>query len=53
MLAKFNLNKKDSKRISFLRQFRDEASKEFKLLSATQFTEIWNHYDVDSKFHSE
>lgn len=32
---------------NFLRQFRDEASKELNRLNATQFMEIWNHYDLD------
>ena len=45
----FNFNKKDNKKASFLRQFRDDSNREFKLLTSTQFTEMWNHYDVDSK----
>ncbi len=35
------------KKENFLRQFRDEQSKEIKQLTATQFMEIWSHYDVD------
>ena len=37
------------KKENFLRQFRDEKSKEFVELTATQFTEIWSHYDRDGK----
>jgi hypothetical protein len=51
MLSKLNtFNKKDNKKASFLRQFRDESNREFRLLTAAQFTEIWNHYDIDSRF---
>ena len=32
---------------NFLRQFRDESSLELKQLTATQFMEIWSHYDTD------
>ncbi|CAF0777016.1 unnamed protein product [Didymodactylos carnosus] len=32
---------------NFLRQFRDEQSKELKQLTAAQFMEIWSHYDTD------
>ena len=32
---------------NFLRQFRDEQSKELKQITATQFMEIWSHYDID------
>ncbi len=35
------------KKENFLRQFRDEQSKELKQLTATQFMEIWSHYDID------
>jgi len=35
------------KKENFLRQFRDEQSKEIKQLTATQFMEIWSHYDID------
>jgi hypothetical protein len=34
-------------RENFLLQFRDEQSKELKQLTATQFMEIWSHYDID------
>lgn len=34
---------------NFLRQFRDESSLELKQLTATQFMEIWSHYDTDGK----
>jgi hypothetical protein len=35
------------KKENFLRQFRDEKSKEMKQLTAAQFMEIWSHYDLD------
>lgn len=35
------------KKENFLRQFRDEQSKEFKQLTASQFMEVWSHYDID------
>ena len=37
------------KKENFLRQFRDEKSREMKQLTAAQFMEIWSHYDVDGK----
>lgn len=38
------------KKENFLRQFRDEQSKELKQLTAAQFIEIWSHYDKDGEF---
>ena len=35
------------KKENFLRQFRDEQSKEMKQLTASQFMEVWSHYDID------
>ena len=35
---------------NFLRQFRDKNSRQLKKFSATQFMEVWNHYDSDGKF---
>jgi len=32
---------------NFMRQFRDEESRELKKLSAAQFMEVWEHYDSD------
>jgi len=40
-------NQRHRKKENFLRQFRDEQSKELKKLTATQFMEIWSHYDID------
>uniref|UniRef100_K1PZJ5 Calbindin-32 n=1 Tax=Magallana gigas TaxID=29159 RepID=K1PZJ5_MAGGI len=37
----------EDKSSNFLRQFRDLKTREFKLLSAQQFMEVWNHYDTD------
>ena len=42
------MSKKENFR-NFLRQFRDEQSNELKQLTASQFMEIWNHYDHDCK----
>lgn len=36
-----------SKRENFLRKFRDEKTNELNKISATEFMEIWNHYDAD------
>ena len=36
---------------NFLRQFRDKNSRQLKKFSATQFMEVWNHYDSDGKFN--
>jgi hypothetical protein len=44
------LEKKESKN-NFLRQFRDKETREFKQISASQFMEVWNHYDSDGKFY--
>lgn len=41
------------KKDNFLRQFRDEQSKEIKQLTATQFMEIWSHYDIDGNGYIE
>lgn len=38
---------------NFLRQFRDEQSKEMKQLTAAQFMEIWSHYDTDGNGYIE
>jgi calretinin len=38
---------KMSKEVNFLRKYRDASSKEFIKLTASQFMEIWNHYDSD------
>ena len=32
---------------NFLRQFREEHGNELKRLTAVQFMEVWNHYDID------
>lgn len=34
---------------NFLRQFRDDESRELQQLSAAQFMEVWEHYDSDGK----
>lgn len=39
----------EEKQTNFLRQFRDSKSKQFKKFTATQFSEVWNHYDQDGK----
>ena len=35
---------------NFLRQFRDNDSREIQQLSAAQFMKVWEHYDEDGKF---
>jgi hypothetical protein len=42
-------HQRQRKKENFLRQFRDEHSKEIKPLTAAQFMEIWSHYDLDGK----
>lgn len=37
------------KKGNFLQQFRDEQSKELKQLTASQFMEVWSHYDIDGE----
>ena len=45
-----NSNEKcENKKTNFLRQFRDETSKELRQLTAAQFIETWKHYDIDGK----
>jgi hypothetical protein len=34
---------------NFLRQFRDVSSRQFRKFTATQFLEVWNHYDSDGQ----
>ena len=34
---------------NFMRQFRDEKSRELQKLSAVQFMNVWDHYDKDGK----
>ena len=36
---------------NFLRQFRDTTSREFKKFTATQFMDVWNHYDHDGEIN--
>ncbi len=49
MATKINEHQRQCKKENFLRQFRDEQSKELKKLTAAQFMEIWSHYDTDGK----
>ena len=44
-----NEHQRQRQKENFLRQFRDEQSKELKQLTAAQFMEIWSHYDTDGK----
>ncbi|XP_045193627.2 calbindin-32-like isoform X2 [Mercenaria mercenaria] len=44
--------KKESKN-NFLRQFRDKETREFKKISASQFMDVWNHYDSDGNGYIE
>lgn len=46
------VSEQNSKECNFLRQFRDKNSKEFKKFTASQFMDVWNHYDNDGKYAS-
>ena len=37
----------DSPQHNFLKQFRDENSRQFRKFTAMQFMDVWNHYDQD------
>ncbi|CAF1220008.1 unnamed protein product [Rotaria sordida] len=47
MSTKANVQQRQRTKENFLRQFRDETSKELKPLTAAQFMVIWSHYDTD------
>jgi len=49
MATNVSEHQRQRKKENFLRQFRDEQSKELKQLTAAQFMEIWSHYDTDGK----
>lgn len=49
MATNISEHQRQRKKENFLRQFRDEKSKEIKQLTAVQFMEIWSHYDTDGK----
>jgi hypothetical protein len=49
MASNVSEHQRQRKKENFLRQFRDEESKEIKPLTAAQFMEIWSHYDTDGK----
>ena len=34
---------------NFMRQFRDDGTREMKKLTSHQFMEVWNHYDNDGR----
>ncbi|XP_042207932.1 calbindin-32-like isoform X3 [Homarus americanus] len=38
---------------NFMRQFRDDESRELKKLTANQFMEVWSHYDADGNGYIE
>jgi hypothetical protein len=38
---------------NFMRQFRDNDSRELKQLTAAQFMEVWDHYDDDGEEEEE
>jgi len=46
-------NKFDINETNFMRQFRDEESRELKKLTAAQFMEVWEHYDEDGNGYIE
>lgn len=47
MASRVSEQERQRSKQNFLRQFRDEQSKEIKQLTAAQFMEIWSHYDTD------
>ncbi len=49
MATKVTERQRQRKKENFLRQFRDEQSKEMRQLTAAQFMEIWSHYDTDGE----
>ena len=49
MATKVTEHQRQRKKENFLRQFRDEQSKEMRPLTAAQFMEIWSHYDTDGE----
>ncbi len=49
MATNITEKQRQRKKENFLRQFRDEQSKEMKQLTAAQFMEIWSHYDLDGR----
>lgn len=34
---------------NFMRQFRDKKTRELKNLTASQFMDVWSHYDKDGQ----
>lgn len=38
---------------NFLRQFRDKETREFRQITASQFMDVWNHYDSDGNGYIE
>lgn len=53
MATNVSQHQRHRKKENFLRQFRDEQSKEIKQLTATQFMEVWSHYDIDGNGYIE
>lgn len=49
----WNESKASSADTNFLRQFRDSSSRKFKKFAASQFVEVWNHYDIDGNGYIE
>lgn len=49
MAEKASSSEKSKPPKNFLRQFRDKDSREFKQISASQFMDVWNHYDADGR----
>ncbi len=42
-----SLSNINEKKLNFLRQYRDEKTKQIKTLTSQEFIEILNHYDTD------
>ena len=35
---------------NFLKQFRDETTMQLRKVTASQFIDVWSHYDADGNF---
>lgn len=49
MASKEDSGGKQDECTNFLRQFRDKDTRQLKKFTATQFMDVWNHYDSDGK----
>lgn len=52
MSRKLSQDNCDPAKVNFIRKFRDDNSSYLKKLTASQFVEIWEHYDKNCKAFS-